>query len=63
MKEYKNWFFPKEINANRFFGDSHWLEIWKNHFCPSIGPPNGGRVAADSALAVRPFMGQYSYTS
>ncbi len=22
----KNWIFPKEINANRFFRDSHWLE-------------------------------------
>jgi hypothetical protein len=37
----------KEINANRFFGDSHWLKIWSNHFCPSMGP-NGGSVAMDS---------------
>ncbi len=37
---------PKEIDANRFFGDSHWLEIWSNHFCLSMGP-NGGSVAMD----------------
>jgi hypothetical protein len=35
-------------NANRFFWDSHWLKIWKNHSCPSMGP-NDGRVAIDSA--------------
>jgi hypothetical protein len=29
---------PKEINADRFFRDSHWLEIWKNRLCPSMGP-------------------------
>ncbi len=43
----KNWFLPKEMNANRFFWDSHWLEIWSNHFYPSMGP-NGGSVAMDS---------------
>ncbi len=42
-----NWIFPKEMNANRFFWDSHWLEIWSNHFCPSIGP-NRGIVAMAS---------------
>jgi hypothetical protein len=47
MQGGKNWFLPKEMNANRFFCDSHWLEIWSNHFCPSIGP-NGGSVAMDS---------------
>jgi hypothetical protein len=31
-------FLPKEMNTNRFYWDSHWLEIWSNHFCPSIGP-------------------------
>jgi hypothetical protein len=25
----KNWILPKEMNANRFFRDSHWLDIWK----------------------------------
>jgi hypothetical protein len=25
----KNWILPKEMNANRIFLDSHWLEIWK----------------------------------
>jgi hypothetical protein len=44
-----NWFLPKEMNANRFFWDSHWLEIWSNHFYPSMGP-NGGSVAMDSAM-------------
>jgi hypothetical protein len=47
MEGGKNWIFPKEMNANRFFWDSHWLEIWSNHFCPSMGP-NGGSVAMDS---------------
>jgi hypothetical protein len=42
----KNWFLPKEMNANRFFWDSHWLEIWSKHFYPSMGP-NGGSVAMD----------------
>jgi hypothetical protein len=42
-----NWFLPKEMNANRFFWDSHWLKIWSNHFYPSMGP-NGGSVAMDS---------------
>jgi hypothetical protein len=40
----------KEMNANRFFWDSRWLEIWSNHhLCPSMGP-NGGSVAMDSVL-------------
>ncbi len=43
----KNWILPKQVNANRFFWDSHWLEIWSNHFCPSMGL-NGGSVATDS---------------
>jgi hypothetical protein len=47
MQGGKNWFLPKEINAIRFFWDSHWLEIWSNHFYPSMGP-NGGSVAMDS---------------
>jgi hypothetical protein len=41
MQGGKNWIFQKEINANRFFWDSYCLEIWSNHFCPSMGP-NGG---------------------
>jgi hypothetical protein len=44
MQGGKNWILPKYINANRFFWDSHWLEIWSNHFCPSKGL-NGGSVA------------------
>jgi len=32
MQGGKNWILLKEINANRFFWDSHWLEIWKNHY-------------------------------
>jgi hypothetical protein len=47
MQGSKNWILPKEINANRFFRDSHWLEIWKNPLCPSMGP-NGGSVVMDS---------------
>jgi hypothetical protein len=47
MQGGKNWFLPKEMNANRFFCDSHWLEIWSNHFYPSMGP-NGVSVAMDS---------------
>jgi hypothetical protein len=41
MQGGKNWILPKEINANRFFWDSHWLESWSNHFCPSMGPMEG----------------------
>jgi hypothetical protein len=44
MQGGKNWILLKEINANRFFRDSHWLEIGKNYLCPSMGP-NGGSVA------------------
>jgi hypothetical protein len=44
MQGGKNLILPKEINENRFFRDSHWLEIWKNHSCPTMGP-NGGSVA------------------
>ncbi len=49
MQGGKNRILPKEMRANRFFWpwDSHWLEIWSNHFCPSMGP-NGGSVAMDS---------------
>ncbi len=36
MQAGKNWIVPKEINAN-----SHWLEIWKNHLRPSMGPNRG----------------------
>jgi hypothetical protein len=31
MQGGKNCILPKRTNANRFFWDSHWLEIWKNH--------------------------------
>jgi hypothetical protein len=48
MQGGKNWILPKYINANRFFWDSHWLEILSNHFWPSMGP-NGVSVATDSA--------------
>ncbi len=46
MQGGKNWILPKQINANQFFWDSHWLEIWSNHLCPYMGP-NGGSVAMD----------------
>jgi hypothetical protein len=63
MQGGKNWFLPKEINANRFFWDSHWLEIWSNHFYPSMGP-NGGSVTMDSGLSlagnlVKPLLSLY----
>ncbi len=37
MQGGKNWILSKVINANRFFWGSHWLEIWKNLLCPSMG--------------------------
>jgi hypothetical protein len=49
MQEGKNWILSKERSANRFFWDSHWLEIWSNHLFPSMGL-NGGSVAMDSDL-------------
>ncbi len=52
MQGGKNWFLLKEMNANRFFWDSHWLEIWSNHFYPSMGP-NGGSVAMDSVEGIQ----------
>ncbi len=55
MQEGKNWILPKEMNANRFFWDSHWLEIRSNHFCPSMGL-NGGSVAMDSAGFTEPVL-------
>jgi len=47
MQGGKNWILPKVMNANRFFWDSHWLEIWSNHLYPSM-EPNGGIVVMDS---------------
>jgi hypothetical protein len=47
MQGVKNWILPKEMTANRFFWDSHWLEIWSNNLFPSMGP-NGGSAAMDS---------------
>jgi hypothetical protein len=41
MQGGKIWILPIKINANRFFWDSYWLEIWSNHFCPSKGPNEG----------------------
>ncbi len=49
MQGGKNWILPKEMNANRFFWDSHWLEIWSNHLFPSVGP-NGRIVAMVSVI-------------
>ena len=63
MQGGKNWFLPKEMNANRFFWDSHWLEIWSNHFYPSMGP-NGGSVAMDSVCGfVHGHTGVFHKTS
>jgi hypothetical protein len=65
MQGGKNWFLPKEMNANRFFWDSHWLEIWSNHFYPSMGQmgPNGGSVAMDSVLWLLFFIYPVLYLS
>ncbi len=52
MQGGKSRILPKEMKANRFFWDSHWLEIWSNHFCPSMGP-NGGSVAMDSGCLAK----------
>jgi hypothetical protein len=49
MQGSKNWILPKEMNANRFFWDSNWLESWSNHCFHSMGP-NRGNVAMDSVL-------------
>ncbi len=46
MQGGQNWILPKEINANRFFWDSYWLEIWKNQLCPSFGPDGGSAASA-----------------
>ncbi len=32
MQGGKNWIFPKEIDANRIFCDSHWLESGKTTY-------------------------------
>ncbi len=39
-----NWILPKERNANRFFWDSHWLEIWVHSHAPSIRSHRGTKV-------------------
>jgi hypothetical protein len=44
-REVKTGFCRKRFIANWFFCDILWLEIWKNHQCPSMGP-NGGSVAS-----------------
>jgi hypothetical protein len=49
MQAGKNRILPKEVNANRFFWASHWLEIWSNNLFPSMGP-NGRSVAMDSGV-------------
>jgi hypothetical protein len=36
-----NWTLPKEINANRFFSDSQWLEIWKTAYVPLLDRMKG----------------------
>ncbi len=55
----KNWILPKEMNANRFFWDSHWLKIWSNHLFSSMGT-NGGSLAMDVKLSL--FIRRYNTT-
>jgi hypothetical protein len=50
MQGGKSWI----LNANRFFWDSHWLEIWSNHLFLSMRL-NGGTVAMDSDERLREF--------
>ncbi len=54
MQRGKNWILPKQRNANRFFQDSHWLEIWSNLLFSSMGP-NGGIVTMDTVHVVAPL--------
>ena len=49
---------PKEINANRFFWDSHWLEIWSNHQTTYF--PLWDRM--DGACLWTPFMSYHLWT-
>jgi hypothetical protein len=58
MQGGKNWILPQVMNANRFFWDSHWQEIWSKHLCPSI-KPNGGSVAMDSVGYTQVFRSVY----
>jgi hypothetical protein len=58
MQGGKNWILPKEMSANRFFWDSHWLEIWSNHLFPSMGP-NGGIVAMDSGEILFQYLMEF----
>ncbi len=54
MQGGQNWTLPKEINADRFFWNSHWLDSWKNQYkCPSMGP--NGRSAASTSGAKTVF--------
>jgi hypothetical protein len=44
MQGGQNWILPKVINEDRFFSDSHWLEIRKNQLCPSKVRMDGVRL-------------------
>jgi hypothetical protein len=54
MQGGKNLILPKEINANRFFWESHWLEIWINHLCPSTWDRMHGEGVAEYGLSTLP---------
>ncbi len=63
MQGGKNCILLKYINENRAFRVSHWLEIWKNRFCPSMamGPTELRERGMDSghqAAAALPGDGQ-----
>jgi hypothetical protein len=62
MQGGKNWILPKEMNANRFFWDSQWLEICSNYLCLSLGP-NGGSVAIGLSLKLLFTLEQYGMSS
>ncbi len=38
MQGGQKWILPKEINADWFFWDSHWLKKLENQLCSSMGP-------------------------
>jgi hypothetical protein len=54
-REVKTVFFRKRLMQTGSSG-THWLEIWSNHFFPSMGS-NGGSVAMDSVTLVTDLSG------
>ncbi len=53
MQGGQNWILPKDINANGFFWDSHWIKMWKNHHSPSMGLSEGSVASASEHIEHR----------